>query len=119
MTEQAAADMSADRNSVVAQIEGQRKVEQNMIVVACVERDAVECAGRKNAAQYVECAVTVERRDLDRNDIVDLGKSAPEICAQDHAANRGLQIEADQWDLARHRPAMGDDFLLGGRLHRR
>ena len=37
---------------------------------------------------------------------------------EDDAADRRLQIEADQRDLARDRLAMGDDLVLGGRFHR-
>ena len=75
-----------------------------MVVIAGIERDPIECAGGNDAAQHIERAVAVERRDLDGDDIVDRGKAPPELSAQDHAADRGLQIEADQRNLARHRP---------------
>ena len=98
---------------LVAQIERQREVEQDVVVIAGVERDAVERAGGGDAAQHIERAVAVERRDLDGDDVVDRGKAPPEIGAQDDAADRRLQIEADQRNFARHRLAMRDDLVLG------
>ena len=89
-----------------------------MVVIAGIERNAVKRAGGRDAAQHVERPIAVERRDLDGDDIVDRGKAPPEIRAEDDAADRRLQIEADQRDLARDRLAMRDDLVFGGRFHR-
>ena len=78
MAEQAALEVGARGDAVVAQIERQHQIEQDVIVIAGIERDAVERAGRCDAAQHVEGAIAVERRDLDRDDIVDRGKAPPE-----------------------------------------
>ena len=118
VAEQAAAEIGARGDALVAQVERQRQIEQDVVVVAGIERDAVERAGSGDAAQHVERAIAVERRDLDGDDIVDRGKAPPEIRAQDHAADRRLQIEADQRNFARDRLAMGDDLVLAGRFHR-
>src|ERR1700724_1414373 len=96
VAEQAAAEINAGRDAVVAQVERQREIEQDMIVIAGIERAAVERAGSRHAAQHIERAIAVEWRDLDRDDIVDLGEAPPEIRAEDDAADRGLQVEADQ-----------------------
>src|SRR5581483_7699633 len=69
-------------------------------------------------AQHVERTIAVERRDLDGDDIADLGKAPPEIGAEDHTADRGLQIEADQRNFLRYISAMRDDLVLAGRFHR-
>src|SRR5262249_10580663 len=106
VAEQAATDMGARGDTLVAKVERQSKVEQDVIIIAGIERDAVERAGGRDAAQHVEGAVAVERRYLDGDDIVDLGKAPPEIRTQDHAADGRLQIEADQRDLSRNRTAM-------------
>ena len=119
VAEQAALEISAGGDAVVAQVERQREIEQDVVVIAGIERDAVERAGGGDAAQHIERAVAVERRDLDGDDIVDRCKAPPEIRAQDDAADRGLQIEADQRNFARHGLAMRDDLVFGGRLHRR
>ena len=119
MAEQAAAEIGAGGDAAIAEIERQREVEQDMVVIAGIERDAVESACGADAAQDVERAVAIERRDLDGDDIVDRRKTAPEISAEDDAADRRLQIKSDQRDFARHRLAMGDDLVLGRGFHRR
>ena len=118
VAEQAALEIGARGDALVAQIERQRQVEQDMIVIAGIERDAIERAGGGDAAQHVERAVAVERRDLDGDDVVDHRKAAPEIRAEDDAADRRLQIKADQRNFARHRLAMGDDLVFGRGFHR-
>ena len=80
--EQAAAEIGPGGHAVVAQVERQREIEQDVVVIAGIERDAVECAGGADAAQHVERAIAVERRDLDGDDIVDRGKAPPEIRAR-------------------------------------
>src|ERR1700730_13369922 len=44
MAEQSATNMDAGSDALIAQVERQREVEQNVIVIAGVERDAVERA---------------------------------------------------------------------------
>jgi hypothetical protein len=89
-----------------------------VVVIAGIKRNAVERAGGTDAAQHVERAIAIERCDLDGDDVVDRGKTPPEIGAENDAADRGLQIEADQWNFARHRFAMRDDLVFGSRFHR-
>ena len=82
MAEQPAANMDAGGDALVAQVERQHEVEQDMIVIAGIERDAVQRAGGGDAAQHVERAIAVERRDLDGDDIVDRRKAPPELRAR-------------------------------------
>src|ERR1700704_2508476 len=118
VAEQAAAEIGTRGDALVAQIERQREVEQDMVVIAGIERDAIERARGGYTAQDVERAVTIERRDLDGDDIVDSCKTPPEIRAENDAADRRLQIKADQRNFARHRLAMGDDLVFGCGFHR-
>ena len=71
-----------------------------------------------DAERDVERAVAVERRHLDRHDIVDGGKARPEGARQRNAADRRLQVEADQRHLPRDRGAMLDQLVLAGALQR-
>src|SRR5882762_9210140 len=114
MAEQPAANVGSDRDALVAEVEGQRQIKQDVIVVSGIERDPVERACRVDTTQHVECAVAVEGRDLDGDHVVDFRKAPPEIRAQQNAANRWLQVEADQRYLARDGLAIGDDLDLDG-----
>src|ERR1035437_2930848 len=71
VAEQAAAEIRPCGDAAIAQNERQREVEQDVIVVAGIERDAIEGISGGDAAQDVERAVSIERRDLDGDDVVD------------------------------------------------
>jgi hypothetical protein len=116
---QAALEKGPGGDALVAQVERQHEIEQDVIVIAGVERDAIERAGGRHSAQYIERSVAVEWRDLDGDDVIDGSEAAPEIGAEDDASDRRLQVEADQRDFSRHRLAMRDDLVLGSCLHRR
>ena len=88
-----------------------------MVVVAGIERDAVGGAGLDHAAHHVERAVAVERRDLDRDHVLDRREAPPERHRQHDAADGGLQIEADQRNFARDRLRMRDQLVLARALH--
>src|SRR5207253_11335666 len=75
VAEQAALDVHAGGDAALAQVERQHEIEQDVVVIAGRERDAVERARGCYAAQHVEGAIAVERRDLDGNDIVDCRKT--------------------------------------------
>ena len=87
-----------------------------MVVVAGVERDPLLGARRDHAADDVERAIAVERRDLDRDDVVERGEARPERRRQIEAADRRLQVEADQRQLDGDGGAMVDDLLLARAL---
>src|ERR1700694_3151782 len=89
-----------------------------MVVIAGIKRNTVKRARGGYTTQDIERAVAIERRDLDGDDIVDSREAPPEIGAEDDTADRWLQIKSDQRNFARHRLAMGDDFILGGGFHR-
>ena len=97
--------------------EGRHQVEHDVVVVAGIERDAVGGAGLDHAAHHVERAVAIERRDLDRDDILDRGKAPPERRRQHDAADGGLQIEADQRNFARDGLRVRDQLVFAGALH--
>ena len=62
-----------------------------------------------DGADDVERLVAVERRDLDGDDGRDLGEAAPEGVRQRPAADRGLQVEADERDAGADRRAVRDE----------
>src|SRR5262249_30931298 len=83
--------------------EGSDEVEDDVIVVASVERDAVGGVRLHHAAHHVEGAVTIERRDLDGDHVLDRRKPPPERHRQHEAAHGGLQVKADERNFARDR----------------
>ncbi len=103
VAEQPALDAHAHLFGAALHGEGHQQVEHDVVVVAGVQRDAVLGARRDHAAHDVERAVAVEGRDLDRDHVVDGGEAAPEFHRQRDAADRGLQVEAHQRNLARPR----------------
>ena len=85
--------------------ERRHQIEHDVVVVAGVERDAIGGACLDDPANHIERAIAVERRDLDRHDVLDRREAPPERHRQHETADRGLQIEADQRDFARDRLA--------------
>ena len=85
-----------------------------MVVIPGIEGDAVFRAGFDDAADGIEGAVAVERRDLDRHHVVERGEPAPEGGPEHDSAHRGLQIEADQRNPPGEPRAMGDPLVLAG-----
>ena len=78
---------------------GVAQVEHDVVVVAGVERHAVLGARRDDAAHDVERAVAVERRHLDRDDVVDAGEATPELdrraqCRRPRSAGRSRPAES-------------------------
>ncbi len=118
VAEQPALDAHASTARPFADSDERREqVEHDVVVVAGVERDAVGGAGLDHAAHHVERAVAVERRDLDGDDVLDRREAAPERHRQHEAADRRLQIEADQRDFARDRLRVRDQLVLARALH--
>ena len=72
-------------------VERRDEVEHDVVVVAGVERDAVLGARRDDAAHDVERAVAVERRDLDRDDVVDRGEARPERAPRSRPPTAGCR----------------------------
>ncbi len=118
MAEQPALDPHHGLAAVVAYDERREQVEHDVIVIPGIERDALGGAGLDHAAHHVERAVAIERRDLDRDDVLDLGEAPPERHRQHQPADGRLQIEADQRDLACHRLRMCDQLVLARALER-
>src|SRR5437868_15247292 len=108
MAEQATSEIRSGGDAALAQVERQCEVEQDVVVVAGIKRYPIERACGGDAAQHVESAVAIERRDLDGDDIVDQRESPPELSTEDDTADCRLQIKPDQWNFARHRLAMGN-----------
>ena len=90
MAEQATSEVRSGSDAALAQVERQCEVEQDVVVVAGIKRYPIERACGRDAAQHIERAVAIERRDLDGNDIVDQREAPPELGAEDDAADRRL-----------------------------
>ena len=67
-----------------------QEVGDDRIVVTGVERDLALPPGVAQGANDVERLVTVERCDLDRHDVVDLGELAPKLVGKLATADRRL-----------------------------
>src|SRR5262245_62687307 len=61
-----------------------------------VERDGALPAGIGDRTHHVEGVVTIERRDLDRDDPVDLHEAAPERVGEPPPTDRGLEVERSE-----------------------
>jgi len=108
LAEEAAVDVAR------ASGEGERgeEVGEDVVVVAGVEGNVV-AAGSEDGADDVECAVAVERGNFDGDKFRDVGERAPERITENAAANGGLQIESDEWNLSGYGATVGEDFFLG------
>ena len=78
-------------DAIGAASEGRDEIQHDVVVVAGVERHLT--ARVRDRADHVERLVPVERRDLDRDDMLELRKPPPE-CVREHPAAHGrLEIE--------------------------
>ena len=118
MSEQPAPNAHGHDRALVRDGIRRHQVRDDVVVVPGVERDAIDRAGFDNAANHVEGAVAVERRDLDGHHVVDRGEAAPERRRQHDAANGRLEIETDQRNFLGDRRGVGDDFIFAAALHR-
>ena len=117
VAEQPALDAQHDFLAVALHHERRDQIEDDVIIVAGVQRDAFFRARLDHSAHDIERAVAVERRHLDRHDIVDPGQAAPERGRQVQPAHRRLQVEAHHGNLGGDGAAMGDEFVLGSAFH--
>src|SRR5690348_12473671 len=83
-----------DVYDVVAEPERGQQIDDDVVVVAGVQRDVAGPSRLDDGADHVDRRVPVERRDLDRDDAVDLGERPPEVEAEAPVADRGLDVEA-------------------------
>ena len=95
-----------------------REVEHDVVVVAGIDRDPVLRFRLHDAAHHVEGAIPVKRRRLDGDGVVDFGEAAPERSGKGTAADRRLEIEADQRNLIGDPSAMRGQRVLGIVLQR-
>ena len=98
-------------SSADGEAERREQVGDDVVVVAGVERDVV-APGLGDGPDDVERLVAVERRDLDRDDVLDLGEAPPERVRQQPAAHRGLEVEADERDDLGDGAAVGDERVV-------
>ena len=87
------------------------QIVHDAVVVAGIQRDVIAPRFR-DPANRVNRAIAIERRDLHCPHILDLRELAPELIAEHASADRGLEIEAEQWNHLGHRAAMPDQFRV-------
>ena len=73
---------------------GREQIEDDVVVVAGVERDVV-AAGFGDGADDIDRLVAVEGRHLDGDDVANFREAAPEREREHASADRGLKIETD------------------------
>ena len=78
---------------------------------------AIAAARVGHRAHHVQRLVAIERRDLDRDDVLDLGQPPPEREPQHPSADRRLEVEPDDRDHLGHPAAVGDDRVIARSRH--
>ena len=68
--------------------------------------------GFDDGAHDVDGLIAIERRDLDRPDVRNLGELTPEPIREHAPAHRRLQIEAEQWNDFGDRAAMREQLVV-------
>ena len=89
------------------------EVEHDRVVVAGVEDDVVGAACLGDGAHDVDRAVSVEGRDLDRDDVRDLRELPPERVLERTSAGGGLEVEAEDRDHLGDGAAVIDQLVVG------
>ena len=108
--------MRSDDTSAPPAAKGERReqIGDDVVVIARVERDLVAAAGVGDSAHDVQCLVAVERRDLDRHNIVDFDEFTPEAVGQRLPPHRRLQIETNYGNDLGNPPAVVQELGRGG-----
>src|SRR6056297_1321361 len=115
MSEQAAADAQRYNLRAPRDVERRHEIEDDVVIVAGIEGDALLGSCRDDPAQYVERTITVERRYLDADHVLNLAEPAPEVGRQRAPSDRGLKIEAEKRNSRGHGGRMRDQLILRGR----
>ena len=100
-----------------AQSKRREQVHHDVVVIAGVERDVVT-PRVDHGADNIDRLIAIERRDLDRGNIFDLGKLPPERVGQNSPAHRRLKIETDQRNHPRNLAAMIEHLRFACIAHR-
>ena len=111
MAEQAAHDAALDPFSIHGETERREEVQHDVVVVASI-KGYVVAAGFRNCANHIEGLVTIERRDFDGDNLLNLSKASPEGMRQHAPAHRGLQVEAEEREHFCNSSAVVQQLLL-------
>src|SRR5687767_7660125 len=87
---------------------GGEQVEQDIVVVAGIERDLPGAPGIRHRPHHVQGLIPIERGNLDRDDARQLDETPPEPIGEDSAAHRRLEIKAHQRDDLAHRAGVSN-----------
>src|SRR5947209_2173808 len=91
--------------------ERREQIHDNVVVVARIERDVVPTCFN-HCPDHVLRLIPIERRDLDRHDIVDLDQSAPKRKWQHRPAQLRIQVKAEQRNDFGDPTAVTDQLLF-------
>src|SRR4051812_45842764 len=111
MPEQATDNAFFDRSAADRKSVGRQEIEDDIIIVTGIERNVI-AARFSHGPHDIQRLITIEWRNLDRHNLVNLGKSTPKTERQNAPAHRRLQIESDQRNDFRYLPAMDDKAIL-------
>jgi len=117
MAEQPAIDPHFYFGVVARNSERGHQIEHDVVIVSGIKANAILGARRNDATDHIQRAITVERRDLDRYDLLNFSETAPKVCRQRNAAYGGLQIKAEKRNAIGDRATMRDQFAFTGSFH--
>ena len=87
------------------------EVKNDVVVIARVKCNLACTAGCRYTAQNILGCVAVERRDLDPDHALDLGKRSPKLKRKRLATNGGLKIKANDRNDLSNRANMSDKLF--------
>lgn len=109
LAEEAAGHAEAD----AVELEGGEEVVEDVVVVTGVEGDVVGAAAGGEGADDIKGVIAVEGGDLDGDDVGDGNETAPEVVAEDAAADGRLEVEAEDGEDGGEVADMVEDGVLG------
>src|SRR5690242_4101700 len=111
------AEQSAnDTKPFATQIKFGEEIDEDVVVIACIECDLLCATGLHNRTNHIKCLVSVERRDLDGHNVIDLRELPPEFEGQNTSAYRWLQIKTNDRQHRSYFPCvlqkLGNGFMF-------
>ena len=117
MPQQTAHDPPLDHSVTDREPKGRQKIENDVVIVACIQCDIVATA-IDHRADHIQRLVSIEGRDLDRNQAVEYGQLAPEGSSKKNStAHRWLQVETEHRQDFGHGAAMSQQCIFRSLSH--
>src|SRR5271157_1259258 len=93
-----AEEAACKANSISTKIKFSQKIEKNVVVISCVERDFSSTPGFGYGASDIERVIAVERSNLDCDQVFNFRQPAPEFVGQNTTSNAALQVKPHDGD---------------------